>query len=97
MKLLLKSHLAWLFPCKFAAYFQNSFFQEHLLVAASGIYKYLLENKILYSKQLSFPFGHSTHHASIQFVDKIFEAFENNLYTLGLFIDPSKNFQKLTV
>ena len=26
--------LAWVFSCKFAAYFQNTFFQEHLLVAA---------------------------------------------------------------
>ena len=26
---------AWVFSCNFAAYFQNSFFKEHLLVAAS--------------------------------------------------------------
>ena len=26
---------AWLFSCKFAAYFKNTFSQEHLLVAAS--------------------------------------------------------------
>ena len=26
---------AWVFSCKFAAYFQNTFFQQHLVVAAS--------------------------------------------------------------
>ena len=56
------------------------------------IYKYLLENKILYPKQFYFQFGHSTDHAIIQFVDQIFEASKNNLYTLGVFIDLSKAF-----
>ena len=56
------------------------------------IHKYLQENKILYPKQFGFQFGHSTDHAIIQFVDQIFEAFENNLYTLGVFIDLSKAF-----
>ena len=59
------------------------------------IYKYLLENKILYPKQLDFQFGHSTDHVIIQFVDQIFEAFENTLYTLGVFIDLSKAFDTL--
>ena len=31
---------AWVFSCKFAAYFQNTFFQEHLWVAASEIGRY---------------------------------------------------------
>ena len=51
------------------------------------IYKYLLKNKILYSKQFGFQFDHSTDHAIIQLDDQIFEAFENNLYTLGVFSD----------
>ena len=35
-----KSHLvAWVFSCKFAAYFQNNFSQEQLWVTASGKYK----------------------------------------------------------
>ena len=58
------------------------------------ICKYLQENKLLYPKQFGFQFGHSTDHAIIQFVDQIFEAFENNLYTLGVFIGLSKSFQK---
>ena len=28
---------AWMFSCKFAAYFENTFFQEHLWVAASVV------------------------------------------------------------
>ena len=48
-------------------------------------YKYLLENKILYPTQLGFQIGHSTDHAIIQLVDQIFEAFENNPHTLGVF------------
>ena len=32
---LLKSHFGMVFSCKFAAYFQNIFSQEHLYVAAS--------------------------------------------------------------
>ena len=56
------------------------------------IYKYLLKNEILYSKQFGFQFGHSTGHAIIQLDDQIFEAFENNLYTLGVFSDLWKVF-----
>ena len=56
------------------------------------IYKYLPEFKILHPKRFSFQFGHSTDHAIIQFVDQIFEAFETNLYALGVFIDLSKVF-----
>ena len=29
---------AWVFSCKFAAYFQNTFFQKHLWMAASELY-----------------------------------------------------------
>ena len=57
----------------------------------NGIYKYL-ENKILYLKKFGLQFGHSTDHAIIQIADQIFEALENKLYTLGLFIGLSKAF-----
>ena len=49
--------------------------------------KYLIENDILYSKQFGFQNGHSTDHAVVQLVDQIIESFENNKYTLGVFID----------
>ena len=56
------------------------------------LYKYLLENNILYSKQFDFQNSHSTDHAVLQLVDQITESFENTKYTLGVFIDLSKAF-----
>ena len=32
-------------PCKFAAYFQRTFSQEHVLVTASALYNHLIPNK----------------------------------------------------
>ena len=54
--------------------------------------KYLKDQNVLYNKQFSFRTGHSTEHAIAQFVDQIYEAFEKNEYTLGVFIDLSKAF-----
>ena len=54
--------------------------------------KYLKDQNVLYNKQLSFRTGHSAEHAIAQFVDQIYEAFEKNEYTLGVFIDLSKAF-----
>ena len=56
------------------------------------LYKYLIESNILYSKQFDFQNSHSNDHAVIQLVDQIIEPFENNKYTLGVFIDLSKPF-----
>ena len=36
--------------------------------------------------------GHSTDHALLQLVDQIYESFERNEYTIGVFIDLSKAF-----
>ena len=46
----------------------------------------------LRDKQFGFRTGHSTEHAIAQLVDQIYEAFEKNEYTLGVFIDLSKAF-----
>ena len=54
------------------------------------LYKYLCEEKLLYSKQFGFQKGHSTDHAIVNLVDQIYESFENDSYTLGVFIDLSK-------
>ena len=54
--------------------------------------KYLKDQNILYNKQFGFRTGHSTEHAIAQLVDQIYEAFEKNEYTLGVFIDLSKAF-----
>ena len=56
------------------------------------LYKYLCEENFLYSKQFGFQKGHSTDHAIFHFVDQIYESFENDNYTLGVFIDLSKTF-----
>ena len=54
--------------------------------------KYLKDQNILYNKQFGFQTGHSTEHAIAQLVDQIYEAFEKNEYTLGVFIDLPKAF-----
>ena len=54
--------------------------------------KYLKDHNILYNKQFGFRTGHSTEHAIAQLVDKIYDVFEKNEYTLGVFIDLSKAF-----
>ena len=56
------------------------------------LYKYLKENNILYKKQFGFQKNHSTEHAIMQLADQINNSFENNQYTLGVFIDLSKAF-----
>ena len=56
------------------------------------LYKYLIEKNILYSTQFGFQNGHSTDHAVVKLVGQITESFENNIYTLGVFIDLSKAF-----
>ena len=56
------------------------------------VYTYLQKNKILYCKQFGFQAGHFTDHAIIQLLNQIYENFEENKYTLGVFIDLSKAF-----
>ena len=58
----------------------------------SRLQKYLKDQNVLYDKQFGFRTGHSTEHAIAQLVDQIYEAFEKNKYTLGVFIDLSKAF-----
>ena len=54
--------------------------------------KHLSNSKILYPKQFRFQKGHSTDHALLQLVEQIYESFERNEYTIGVFIDLSKAF-----
>ena len=56
------------------------------------LYDYLVQNKILYKKQFGFQNKHSTDHAVIQLTDEILKSFDQNLFTLGVFIDLSKAF-----
>ena len=45
------------------------------------LYKYLIENNVLYSKNFGFQNGHSTDHPVVKLVVQIIESFENNKYT----------------
>ena len=56
------------------------------------LYKYLKENNILYEKQFGFQSGYSTSDAIIQLVDKNFDSFEKEQFTIGVFIDQSEAF-----
>ena len=56
------------------------------------LYSFLTINNILYDKQFGFKSGHSTNHAIIHLVHEIFKAFDENKFTLGVFIDLSKAF-----
>ena len=53
------------------------------------IYKYLKENNVLYQKQFSFQSGYCINDAIVQLVDQIFDSFEKEQLTLGIFIDHS--------
>ena len=61
-------------------------------IMCNRLQKYLKDQNILYDKQFGFQTGHSTDHANAKLVDQIYEAFEKNEYTLGVFIDLSKAF-----
>ena len=49
------------------------------------LYKYLLLNN-LYEKQFGSKALNSTEHAFVQLISKILDAFNENKYTLGIFI-----------
>ena len=56
------------------------------------LYKYLIENSILYEKEFFFQSGYFTNDAIAQLVDKIFDSFQKEQFTLGIFIYLSKTF-----
>ena len=58
----------------------------------SHLYNYLTDHKILHPQQFGFWKDHSTEHAIAQLVDQIYKSFENDKYTVGIFIDLSKAF-----
>ena len=68
------------------------FFKVLERIMYNRLYKYLTTEKLLYSKQFGFQTGLSTEHAIVKLVDQIYESFEKDHYTLGVFIDLSKAF-----
>ena len=61
-------------------------------VMYNRLYKYLTDQKILHSQRFGFAKGHSTEHAIAQLVDQIYEPFEKDKYTAGIFSNLSKAF-----
>ena len=56
------------------------------------LYSYLNDNNLFFQKQFGFREGHSTNHALIELINSINDSFNQNKYTLGVFIDLSKAF-----
>ena len=61
-------------------------------ITYSRLYKFLVENSILYENQFGFQNAHSTEYAILQLLNQTTEAFSQGKYTLGIFIDLSKAF-----
>ena len=53
---------------------------------------YFTSNNIINNSQYGFRAGHSTLHALINATENIYKSLDNNLHTLGIFIDFSKAF-----
>ena len=70
---------------------QNNFFNFERIMY-NRLFSYMSQEKILYLKQFGFQSDHSSENAILQLANQIHESFENNLYTLGVFIDLSKAF-----
>ena len=60
------------------------------------LYEYLTKNDLQFDKQLKFRKGHSTEHALIEHVNRIYGSLNENKYTLGVFIDLSKVFDTVS-
>ena len=78
---------------------QNTFFQSsdsqtfmsHSFIPAL-IYGLKVSHQLLYEKQFGFQKNFSTEYAILQLVKEIYESFDENKFTLGVFIDLSKAF-----
>ena len=56
------------------------------------LFKYLLQNSILYEKHFGFQTSHSTEYAILLLVNQLYQSFDESKFTLGIFIDLSKAF-----
>ena len=68
------------------------FFNMLEQIMYNRLYKYLTTEKNLYPNQFGFQRGDSTEHAIVKLANQIYESFERNKFTLGVFIDLSKAF-----
>ena len=51
------------------------------------LYAYLTENNLICVKQLGIKAAHWTEHAIVQLVNQILDSFNEDKFTLGIFID----------
>ncbi len=58
-------------------------------------YDFLCKNNVLYNKQYGFRTNHSTYMAVLDFVNIVSKAIDNDMYTLGIFMDLSKAFDTI--
>ena len=56
------------------------------------LYSFIVENNVLYNKQFGFQKEHSTEHAILQLTNQILQSFDEDKFTIGVFIDLSKAF-----
>ena len=56
------------------------------------LYEYFMNNNLLHENQFGFQINNSTEHAILQFTRDIAQNFDNGKFTLGVFIDLSKDF-----
>ncbi len=59
------------------------------------LYEFLKINGSLYNSQYGFRKGHSTSQAAIELISNIINGFDNQEYTLGIFLDLSKAFDMI--
>ena len=59
-------------------------------VMYNRLYSFLINNNILYNKQFGFQKEHSTEHAILQLTNQILQSFNQDTFTIGVFIDLSK-------
>ena len=56
---------------------------------------FLNKNDVLHRKQYGFRINHSTYTAVLDVVDEISKAIDNDMYTIGIFMDLSKAFDAI--
>ena len=56
------------------------------------VYEHLAKNNLLFHRQFEFRNGHSTKHSLTELVNRIYNSFNENRHTLGVFTDLSKAF-----
>ena len=61
-------------------------------ITYNRLYSFLLDKNILYDKQFGFQKDNSTEHAILQLTNQILQSFDQDKFTIGIFIDLSKAF-----